>query len=100
VPRAKTFYTALFGWKINPFPNSPPGEHEYIDTGGTDASPEHAIMTYFGVPSVTKFIAKIAKLGGAVCEPKTAVPGAGYLAVCKDTENNTFAVWERNPKAK
>jgi len=24
----------------------------------------------------------------------------GYLAICQDTENNTFALWEMNPKAK
>jgi predicted enzyme related to lactoylglutathione lyase len=110
VARAKKFYSALFGWKINPFPNSPPGEHEYIDTGGADASPdgglikrkhpEHAITTYVGVPSVTKLITKIEKLGGSICEPKTPVPGTGYFAICKDTENNTFAIWEANPKAK
>jgi len=24
----------------------------------------------------------------------------GYFAICQDTENNTFAIWEMNPKAK
>jgi predicted enzyme related to lactoylglutathione lyase len=110
VARAKKFYAALFGWKINPFPNSPPGEHEYIATGGADASPdggliqrmhpEQAITTYVSVPSVAKFMAKIEELGGNICQPKTAVPGAGYFAICKDTENNTFAIWENNRKAK
>ena len=110
VARAKKFYAALFGWKINPFPNSPPGEHEYIDTGGADASPdgglikrmrpEQAITTYMSVPSVTKFMRKIEKLGGNISEPKTAVPGAGYFAICKDTEDNPFAIWENNPNAK
>jgi predicted enzyme related to lactoylglutathione lyase len=110
VARAKKFYATLFDWNINPFPNSPPGEHEYIDTGGPDASPdgglikrmhpEQAIMTYVSVPSVTEFMAKIEKLGGNICEPKTAVPGVGYFAIFKDTENNSLAIWENNPKAK
>jgi len=32
--------------------------------------------------------------------PKTAVPQMGFFAVCQDQENNTFALWEINPKAK
>jgi predicted enzyme related to lactoylglutathione lyase len=110
VTRAKKFYSALFRWNIHPFPNSPPGEHEYIDTGGADASPDgglikrqhrdHTITNYVSVPSVAKVTAKIEKLGGIISEAKAAVPGIGYFAVCKDTENNIFAIWEANQKAK
>ena len=106
--RAKTFYGKLFGWKINPFPSMP--DYQHIDTGGPDASPDgglmkrihpgHTITNYILVPSVTKFMAKVKKLGGDICKPKSAVPGMGYFAVCQDTENNTFAIWEMNPKAK
>ncbi len=39
-------------------------------------------------------------LGGKTIVPKMAVPGMGYLAVCLDTENNTFGLWEDNPEAK
>jgi uncharacterized protein len=49
---------------------------------------------------VTKFAAKIEKLGGTICKPKTTVPGMGHFAICQDTENNTFAIWEMDPKAK
>jgi hypothetical protein len=31
---------------------------------------------------------------------KMAVPGMGYLAVCSDTENNTFGLWEADTTAK
>ena len=108
--RAKKFYGALFGWKINPFPNSPAGEYEHIDTGGADASPDGGLMKrmhrgqpitqYITVPSVTRFAAKVEKLGGTICKPKTAVPGMGYFAICTDTEKNTFAIWEIDQKAK
>jgi len=50
--------------------------------------------------SVNEFAAKIEKLGGSLCKPKTAVPGMGYFAICKDTENNTFAIWEMDETAK
>ncbi len=106
--RAKKFYGALFGWKMNPMPHM--DDYSHIDTGGADASPDGAVMkrmhpqhnitNYVLVPSVTRFMAKVVKLGGSVCKPKTAVPGMGYLAICQDTENNTFALWEMNPKAK
>ena len=106
--RASKFYSKLFGWKINPIPNMP--DYHHMDTGGADASPDgglmkrmhpqQAITTYFLVPSVTKHIAKVKKLGGDICKPKTAVPGMGCFAICQDTEKNTFAIWEMNPKAK
>lgn len=110
--RAKTFYGKLFDWKIAPFPGMPDGGEQYlhIDTGGPDAAPdggmmqrkgsEHRTTHYIGVPSVTKAAAKVEKLGGKICMPKTAVPHMGYFAVCLDTEGNTFGLWERNEKAK
>ena len=42
---------------------------------------------------------EIEQLGGQVVVPKMAVPGFGYFAVCLDTENNTFAIWENDVEA-
>jgi uncharacterized protein len=106
--RAKKFYSAMFGWKIKPFPGMK--DYWHIDTGGNDASPDggmiarvhpkQPITSYISVPSVTKGIAKVKKLGGKICVPKMPVPGMGYLAVCRDTEDNEFALWEVDEKAK
>jgi uncharacterized protein len=106
--RARTFYRKLFGWKINPFPGMP--DYSHIDTGGPDASPDGGLMArrhpgqsitnFVNVASVAKSAAKVEKLGGKVCVPKTAVMRMGYFSVCQDTEGNTFALWERNEKAK
>ena len=63
-----------------------------------DASGQ-GITNFIGVSSVDEYIAKIEKLGGKVIEPKMAVPGWGYLAVCLDTENNTFGIWEDDENA-
>ena len=108
--RARKFYGSLFGWKFNPLPGSPMADYQHIDTGGPDASPDgglmkrmhpaHTITNYLMVPSVNRFMAKVKKLGGDVCRPKTAVTGLGYFAICQDTEKNTFAIWEVNDKAK
>ncbi len=109
--RAKTFYSKLFGWKIAPFPGMPGGqEYLHIDTGGADASPDGGMMSrkdprqpitnYISVPSVARASAKVEKLGGKICMAKTAVPQMGYFVVCLDSEGNTFALWERDEKAK
>jgi len=111
--RARAFYSKLFGWKIHPFPGMAANEAQnylHIDTGGEDASPDGGMMRrmhpqqpitqYVNVPSVTSHMARVKKLGGKVCVPKTAVMQMGYFAVCQDTEGNTFALWERNEKAK
>jgi uncharacterized protein len=106
--RAKTFYHKLFGWKIHPFPGML--DYSHIDTGGPDASPDGGLMkrrhpgqsitNYVNVASVAKSAATVEKLGGKVCVTTTAVIQMGYFAVCQDTEGNTFALWERNEKAK
>ncbi len=108
VKRAKTFYSRLFGWKMDRFPGNM--EYWHIDTGGPDASPDGGLMprchpqqtitNYVRVESVDKAMAKVAKLGGKVCSPKMPVPGKGYFAMCLDTEQNTFALWEVNENAK
>jgi len=110
IARAKMFYGQLFGWQINPLPVAAFPDYQHIDTGGAEASPDGAVMQrmhpaqtitqYVLVASVTKHMAKVEKLGGSICNPKTAVPGMGYFAICQDTEKNTFALWEMNPQAK
>ncbi|MDQ6631763.1 MAG: VOC family protein [Verrucomicrobiota bacterium] len=108
IERARKFYSALFGWKIEQFPGVQ--DYWHIDTGGGDDTPDGGLMgrkqpgqpitNYINVESVTEFAATVQKLGGKVCLPKTAVPEMGYFAVCQDTENNTFGLWEKNEKAK
>ena len=105
--RARKFYTSLFGWKITKFPGM---EYWHIDTGGPEASPDggmmqrkhppHTITNYVHVNSVDKYASKVEKLGGKICMSKTPVPGMGYFVVCQDQENNMFALWERDTKAK
>jgi hypothetical protein len=107
IERARKFYGQLFGWKIEPMPGM---DYWHVETGGPDAAPDGGMMgrkhpqqgptNYILVPSVTRHMAKVVKLGGKICMPKTAVPKMGYFAVCQDSENNAFAIWENNDKAK
>ena len=106
--RAKKFYGSLFGWKIKNFTGMT--DYWHIDTGGGDDTPDGGLMArkhpgqpitnYVNVDSVEKAAAKVEKLGGKICVSRTAVPQMGYFVVCQDTENNTFALWERNDRAK
>ena len=111
--RAKKFYNALFGWKIAPFPGMQGPEAQsylHIDTGGDEASPDGGLMSrkqpqqnitqYISVSSVADSAAQVERLGGKICMPKTAVPGMGYFAVCQDTEDNMFGLWETDSNAK
>jgi uncharacterized protein len=57
-------------------------------------TPEQPITIYFGVDSVTDYSNKVERLGGKVMKQKTEVPGYGWFAICTDSENNGFALWE------
>jgi hypothetical protein len=110
IERARRFYTELFGWKIE----KTEGPMEYWLIATTDEKgekgvgggimkkqhPQQAITNYIDVPSVDEYVVKVEKLGGKVVVPKMAVPKVGYFAVCTDTENNTFALWESDENAK
>jgi predicted enzyme related to lactoylglutathione lyase len=108
--RAKKFYEELFNWKIERLPG--PVEYYLIETtalngeqgvGGGMAKknqPEDKITNFIGVNSVDEYITKVEKLGGKVIESKWPVPGWGYLAVCLDTENNVFGLWQDDKNAK
>ena len=115
VERAKKFYSDLFGWKIGKWPGQTGGDDmEYCMITTTDdkgnkalgggmmkrQGPQQPIINYIDVKSVDEYSSKVQQLGGKVHVPKMAVPGMGYLAVCLDTENNAFGIWETIESAK
>jgi len=107
--RAQEFYKDMFDWKIE----APPGFPDYylIETKGLSGTPGvggglgkreaagQQILTYFDVASIEDAAAKVESLGGKVIQPKVPVPGWGYLAVCLDTEQNTFGLWQEDASA-
>jgi predicted enzyme related to lactoylglutathione lyase len=123
VERSKKFYNDLFGWKIEKWPGTDDSKLTSAATGqpieywivtttddkGNKAlgggmmkrqMPQHQVTNYIGVNSVDEYSSKVEKLGGKVIAPKHAVPGMGCFALCLDTENNVFAIWESNESAK
>ena len=108
--RARRFYEGLFDWKME----SPPGMTDYylIETKdlngkqsvggglGKRGEPGQRITSYIGVSSVDDYVTKVEKLGGKVIQSKMTVPGWGYLAICFDTEDNMFGLWQEDKNAK
>ncbi|MGZ7112286.1 MAG: VOC family protein [Halobacteriota archaeon] len=82
----------FFSWTITNWEG--PFDYRLVTTGsddelgihGTAHEPEHVTTDTFGVESVGNSLKKIVEAGGAVTQPKKAVPGIGYVAYCTDTE--------------
>ena len=109
IDRAKKFYEKLFDWKFNQVPM--PDPFYLIETKDLNGNPGigggmgerklpgQSTMNYIGVPSIEEYITEVKKLGGNVMMPRTAVVGWGYLAICVDTENNAFGLWQEDKNA-
>ncbi|HTL80941.1 MAG TPA: zinc ribbon domain-containing protein [Bacteroidia bacterium] len=107
--RAMKFYNELFGWKFNLLPG--PMNYYLIETkdlngktaigGGMSKRTEHqqGVVNYIGVSSIDESIQKVKQLGGKIVQEKQAVPGYGMLAVCLDTENNLFGLFQETSEA-
>lgn len=106
--RAIAFYEKVFGWKFEKWGG--PMEYWLIMTGPEDQpgidgglarriDPSTGTENTIGVDSVDEAVAKIEANGGQVIRPKSAVPGVGWVAYCKDTEGNTFGLMEEDLSA-
>jgi predicted enzyme related to lactoylglutathione lyase len=104
--RARKFYEELFGWEFNHHPEmdyygimiGPEGE---TLNGGMmkRQAPEQTPVNYIDVDSVDTYSRKVEELGGKVCMGKTPVKGMGWFAICTDSENNPFGLWEKDENA-
>ena len=53
---------------------------------------------YFGVDDINAANTRVGELGGTSGEAQP-VPGAGWFAVCKDSEGNEFGLWQSDENA-
>lgn len=108
--RAKKFYEALFGWKIAPMQGFP--DYYEIETEGLDgrqsvgggltkrfAPQQTGITNFIGITSIDATLEKLVILGGKIIQPKQAIRGYGYMAVCADTENNLIGIFQDDKNA-
>ncbi len=102
VKKLTSFYSKLFGWKINKAAE----DYYLIDTGGVGGGiiekkhPNHQPANYILVESVEEYSKKAEELGGKVVMSKTPVPGMGWFAVLIDPEGNQLALWQDDKSAK
>lgn len=110
------YYSALFGWSFNKWEG---GEYWLIHTGPDEQpginggllprrgpAPENmaAVNAFVITVDVEDIDASLAKAaaggsGGAVCVPKMAVPGIGWLGYAKDPDGNIFGMMQADPEA-
>jgi predicted enzyme related to lactoylglutathione lyase len=103
VAKAKTFYKALFGWKLKDMKMGPGMTYTVIDPGGGtgggmaqkhDPSAPTAWLTYVDVADVKKTIAKARKAGANVLVEYMAVADMGALGIFVDPTGATLGVWQ------
>ncbi|MFA6362629.1 VOC family protein [Methanoregula sp.] len=109
VDRARHFYTALLGWKIDPAPaadtmgiaamqyhdiTTGPAEPGALNTGGLyKRHRNEPILDFARVEDIEGIVSKVEMLGGKIAQPVTAIPGVGLTAMILDTEGNLIGLW-------
>jgi predicted enzyme related to lactoylglutathione lyase len=114
VDRAKHFYHALLGWKIEPTKmHMDPKkfaamQYQDISTGAAKEGTMNMggmykrqmtepIINYVVVEDIDKTLAKVEKLGGKIAVPKMEIKGVGLTAIIQDTEGNAIGLWKPYP---
>jgi uncharacterized protein len=112
--RVMKFYKEVFGWEFNKWDG--PQDYWFVKTGEDNqpginggltpkmnqqgAATSDRVTNTIDVPSVEDFSKKISTEGGKVMRPKMVIPGIGYLAICEDTDGNTFGIMQNDRNAK
>jgi predicted enzyme related to lactoylglutathione lyase len=102
--RAVGFWNGVFGMQ---FGDSAMEGFDYRmtqtsdDQGGAifpSDKPGSGPIVYFDTDDIDASIAKVRELGGTAQE-KQPVPTHGWFAPCKDTEGNSFSLWQGDESA-
>ena len=107
--RAKKFYSTVFGWKIDDYPemqysivrtvdseeNGTPKEAGAINGGMLERQdPVRAPVVTISVDNMDQATATIERNGGKIIRPKMAVGEMGFAAYFRDTEGNVIGLWQ------
>jgi uncharacterized protein len=111
VDRARHFYHALLGWKIEPVRSAMDparmAEMQYHDistgvmgigtmnTGGLyKRQMTEPILNFVIVDDIDTLQANVERLGGKITMPKTEIAGVGLVVMIQDTEGNVIGLWK------
>ncbi len=101
--RAQSFWGGLFGWSFQD--SGMPGIDYRMAQAGESMGA--AIMPseerghpnfYLATDDIDASTSKVRELGGSA-DQKVPVPTHGWFAACKDTEGNTFHLWQSDSTA-
>ena len=112
VPRARTFYERVFGWRFEPW--GPPGFY-LIENGNEpngairgalqerrELAPGQKMIGYentISVANIDQAIRAIEASGGRIAAPKFHIPTVGTVAYFFDTEGNVAGIIQRERNA-
>jgi hypothetical protein len=93
--RAKGFWGSLMGYTFRDMEGV---EYHMFEgePGGAiypSESPGSGLIVYFGVADIDAAVARTRELGGQA-EDKQPIPHIGWFAHCRDTEGNTFSLFQ------
>jgi uncharacterized protein len=111
VPRARQFYTAVFGWNFEPW--GPPGF--YLIATGREPAGAHSgglqerrelvpgqktigFECTVTVENIDSAIRAVEANGGRLAAPKFHIPTVGTCAYFVDTEGNVAGICQREPR--
>jgi uncharacterized protein len=101
--RAKQFWSSLFGWQFQSWDG--PVEYHMTQAGGDPGGAlfpsENAgrgANVYFDVDDIKDGLARVRELGGEA-EEAMPIPGVGWSAFCKDSEGNSFGLYQSDESA-
>ena len=102
--RASGFWKGLFGYDVGA--STMDGfDYRMFQTGETQGGPIYpgdnagsGPIVYFDTDDIDASIAKVRELGGTA-DDKQPVPTHGWFAACKDTEGNSFSLWQGDSSA-
>ena len=98
--RAKRFWTGLFGWDFGD--SAMPGMEYYMVRTGEDqggavypdpGTAGTGTIVYFDTDDIDDSIEKV-RGGGGSSDDKMPSPHVGWFARCKDTEGNSFSLFQ------
>jgi predicted enzyme related to lactoylglutathione lyase len=117
VDRAKTFYSAVFGWSFQDWGQATGTPYWGVVTGPEEepginggllqrpaAAPApqqgtNAFVCTIGVEDYDETERRILQSGGQVALPKMALTGMAWQGYYLDTEGNTFGIHQPDPNA-
>ena len=96
--RAVGFYRQLFGWEFQSWDG--PIEYHMTQAGGDPGgavypseSGERGPIVYFDSDDIDATIMRVRELGGEA-DDKQPIPGVGWFSRCRDTEGNSFCLYQ------